>query len=96
MYQYINYCYTVVIKSANNDLWIKANYLQKGYYRVNYDNDNWQKLTRQLLENHNVSIIFLLNSLHIFVCYLVSFTLVSFTFDNLFIYKCTIYFMFKH
>ncbi|XP_054709109.1 thyrotropin-releasing hormone-degrading ectoenzyme-like [Uloborus diversus] len=35
-----------------NDTWIIANVQQVGYYRVNYDRENWELLLTQLLENH--------------------------------------------
>lgn len=34
--------------------WIKLNAEQKGYYRVLYDNDNWDALIVQLRTDHNV------------------------------------------
>ena len=34
--------------------WIKVNAGQSGFYRVNYDVDNWDKLIRQLNTNHKV------------------------------------------
>ncbi|KAL5019590.1 hypothetical protein ScPMuIL_002482 [Solemya velum] len=36
------------------DKWILANIQQYGYYRVNYDTNNWRQLIRQLLDNHTV------------------------------------------
>ncbi|XP_050699396.1 aminopeptidase N-like isoform X2 [Eriocheir sinensis] len=34
--------------------WVVFNVRQNGYYRVNYDLDNWRLLTRQLQEDHRV------------------------------------------
>lgn len=34
--------------------WIKANVNQIGYYRVNYDNENWRNLCQQLNVDHKV------------------------------------------
>ena len=34
--------------------WIKANIDQLNFYRVNYDEDNWNLLSKQLQEDHNV------------------------------------------
>jgi len=34
--------------------WIKANVGQTGFYRVNYDQKNWNRLTNQLSSNHKV------------------------------------------
>ena len=34
--------------------WIKANHKQFGYYRVNYDRQNWEKLAEVLKDNHEV------------------------------------------
>ena len=34
--------------------WIKGNAGMYGYYRVNYDEDNWKKLVSQLHTNHKV------------------------------------------
>uniref|UniRef100_T1IX44 Aminopeptidase n=1 Tax=Strigamia maritima TaxID=126957 RepID=T1IX44_STRMM len=36
------------------DKWILFNVQQTGYYRVNYQNENWVMLTKQLAENHTV------------------------------------------
>ncbi|CAB3992820.1 glutamyl aminopeptidase-like isoform X1 [Paramuricea clavata] len=34
-----------------DDTWIKANHEQYGYYRVNYERDNWEKLAQVLKDN---------------------------------------------
>ncbi|KAK3108903.1 hypothetical protein FSP39_018341 [Pinctada imbricata] len=38
-----------------DDEWVVANVEQMGYYRVNYDADNWALLTKQLNTNHTES-----------------------------------------
>ena len=35
--------------------WFKANVGQTGFYRVNYDEENWKRLSQQLRHNHTVS-----------------------------------------
>lgn len=35
--------------------WILGNVQQYGYYRVNYNRDNWLKLVKQLKTEHKVS-----------------------------------------
>lgn len=35
--------------------WIIGNVQQYGYYRVNYDKNNWLKLVQQLKTDHAVS-----------------------------------------
>ena len=37
------------------DDWFLANIQHYGYYRVNYDNENWARLIQQLVDNHSVS-----------------------------------------
>lgn len=38
----------------NNESWILVNFESNGYYRVNYDQHNWELLAKQLLLNHTV------------------------------------------
>ena len=40
--------------TAENFRWIKGNFKQTGYYRVNYDAENWKNLQHQLNEKHKV------------------------------------------
>ena len=37
-----------------NNSWVIANLKHSGFYRVNYDNQNWELLINQLNENHQV------------------------------------------
>lgn len=39
---------------TSNDSWIIANILASGYYRVNYDQKNWELLEAQLKNDHEV------------------------------------------
>ena len=32
--------------------WYKVNYQQYGFYRVNYDEENWNRLREQLISDH--------------------------------------------
>ena len=34
--------------------WIKANVGQTAFFRVNYDEENWKRLSQQLIHNHTV------------------------------------------
>eukprot|EP00794_Sanderia_malayensis_P019484 gene19484-21408_t len=38
----------------NSSKWIKANYMQAGFYRVTYNNNNWKLLIAQLQNDHKV------------------------------------------
>ena len=49
--------------------WFKMNVGQTGFYRVNYQIENWQKLVRQLNTSHQVTVIVLLSNLLSGVCY---------------------------
>ncbi|XP_038059590.1 aminopeptidase N-like [Patiria miniata] len=49
----ITYKIDHVIDETNAD-WLLINPDRFGYYRVNYDSDNWQRLVNQLLSNHTV------------------------------------------
>lgn len=42
---------------VGKDEWILANINCTGFYRVNYDEENWNKLLMQLESNHHVSIL---------------------------------------
>lgn len=37
--------------------WVLANTNVSGYYRVNYDMDNWDRLLNLLDSNHRVSLV---------------------------------------
>ena len=39
---------------TKENVWFKMNFNQTGFYRVNYQTDNWQKLVRQLNTSHLV------------------------------------------
>lgn len=41
--------------NGSSDSWVIGNIGQNGYYRVNYNADNWMSLIRQLKTNHWVS-----------------------------------------
>ncbi|XP_022079859.1 glutamyl aminopeptidase-like isoform X2 [Acanthaster planci] len=40
--------------SSDNDKWYVANYGEYGFYRVNYDPNNWKLLSNQLVANHSL------------------------------------------
>lgn len=42
--------------SWNRSGWIKGNVGQKGFYRVNYDDTNWDALANALKTDHKVGI----------------------------------------
>lgn len=42
---------------VSDDRWLLVNINSDGYYRVNYDELNWNKLISQLERNHQVSIL---------------------------------------
>jgi len=42
------------------DKWIKGNFKQVGFYRVHYDDDNWNALIKQLNTDHTVSTEFVI------------------------------------
>lgn len=40
---------------VSGDNWVLANLNVVGYYRVNYDQGNWDRLLNALMTNHTVS-----------------------------------------
>lgn len=44
-----------VSPDATGNSWIKMNAGQSGYYRVNYDEGNWNNLKKQLNSDHTVN-----------------------------------------
>ena len=51
------FIFFVEIKNSrlkSSDDWIIANIQQNGFYRVNYDENNWRALSRQLKTRHQV------------------------------------------
>ena len=49
--------------NVNANDWIIGNLKQNGYYRVNYENGNWDKLIEQLNNDHTVRTFGRLNHL---------------------------------
>jgi aminopeptidase N len=49
--------FTVIHNAYDQDdpnSWVLVNAMGKGYYRVNYDLDNWMAIIKQLKDNHEV------------------------------------------
>lgn len=46
----------VNVEMKSGDLWVLANINITGYYRVNYDLGNWERLIDQLTSDHEVHI----------------------------------------
>lgn len=42
-------------RAISTNSWIKMNAGQSGFYRVNYEIDNWEKLIHQLNTDHQVN-----------------------------------------
>ena len=56
--------YVSVVKTEmKSKEWILVNYNCTGYYRVNYNLENWQRLIKQLETDHHV------NSVHLIICW---------------------------
>lgn len=56
-----NYLYVAFhddMKTTGNE-WVLVNLNITGYYRVNYDTENWERLLNQLTENHEVKTLVL-------------------------------------
>lgn len=45
--------------AISGNSWIKMNAGQTGFYRVNYENENWMKLIHQLNTHHQVNKVFI-------------------------------------
>ena len=43
-----------LVSPVGSDQWIIANFQYSGYFRVNYDDDNWNLIAAQLSANHSV------------------------------------------
>ena len=59
VYVYIIICIfvqfvSVSISGVSDQGWVLGNVKQMGYYRVNYDLDNWERLITQLQSDHTV------------------------------------------
>jgi len=46
---------TLQVENWSETGWLKGNCGMFGYYRVNYDLDNWIAISKQLSRNHSVS-----------------------------------------
>lgn len=44
----------MVLNISSDVKWIKANMDSMGFYVVNYDNETWSGLQKQLMEDHEV------------------------------------------
>ena len=44
---------TITINNTDKDQWIIGNIKHSGFYRVNYDESNWNLLIKQLINDHN-------------------------------------------
>ena len=55
------FCYLEIQANIEASDWILGNVQELGYYRMNYDLDNWRKLIGQLKANHEVRKMFLKN-----------------------------------
>lgn len=49
--------------------WLVANIDMKGFYRVNYDSENWERLLNKLSTKHQVQHLFRKIVLHYFCCF---------------------------
>lgn len=49
--------------------WLVANIDMKGFYRVNYDSENWERLLNKLSTKHQVQHLFLKIAPHYFCCF---------------------------
>lgn len=53
-FNYLNHLAKLHLNNANENDWIIGNIQHSGFYRVNYDLDNWNKLAKQLLDNNQL------------------------------------------
>ena len=44
---------TITLNNTDQDQWIIGNIKHSGFYRVNYDESNWNLLIKQLINDHN-------------------------------------------
>lgn len=46
------FCFTVTFQIPADIRWIKVNAGQMGYYRVLYNEDNWESISEELKRDH--------------------------------------------
>ena len=53
----VNLILATLSNLPSNTKWIIGNIGQNGYYRMNYDEENWQNIIQQLSFNHQVNAV---------------------------------------